>query len=157
MCIVRAWWWFAKTSRPGWDGIHTAKCQCIWCFHGFIHYCGSDACSVHVGMKRLEFPACEQEKVALFASCQYFCLLIFTLLRLAWPESQAPDLNFMFHLSLFFFPPRCIYKNTDRVSQQHHTETTLKAPPQRKRSKSIFLSPHKLHAFPSRKRCGFFE
>lgn len=84
MCIVRACWWVAKTSSPCCDGIRSVKCQCIWCFHGFIHYCGSDACSVHVGMKT-GISCLRVRESGTVASCLYFCLLIFTRLCLAWP------------------------------------------------------------------------
>lgn len=126
MCIVRACWWVSKTSSPWWDGIHSVKCQCIWCFHGFIHYCGSDACSVHVGMKRLEFPACEEEKVALLqaantSACWFsrFC---------AWHGPGLAGSRPQLHVSsvLVFFPSLCMCKNTDRLShhQRDHSEGT---------------------------------
>lgn len=111
--------------------------------------------------------ACWYEKTGIFclrvresgtvASCQYFCLLIFTLLRLAWPwiSGSRPQLHVL--SVLFFFSSLCICKNTDRLSHHHHHHHRehSEGPARKEKDQNWSFCPwNQLYAFPSWQRHG---
>lgn len=85
MCIVRSWWLVTKTSSPWWEGIHSempVHMVFSWLHPLLWQWCMLCACWSEISCLRVR-------ESGTVACCQYFCLLIFTLLRLAWPRNLS--------------------------------------------------------------------